>query len=200
MHLQIAAVFHEFQMLATPLPCDFFPNSLWFEKIGGLWQNSSDCWCNRILENVNLFTKSFACYFSAPLPTSQLSRVMDLLLNMYQKDLNQNANKLFQNCEQTLPELRTDRIMKWAFWNPYSLLCDPDMFRKEKFQKNMLNLGSDPGRHLQDCPGARAEKCPKECFGSAFGCPAWSAQSTLWGTFPPRFLGSPVNGGRDRKT
>ena len=27
----------------------------------------------------------------------------------------------------------------------------------------------DPGRHLQDCPGPRARKCPTECFLSDFG-------------------------------
>ena len=39
-----------------------------------------------------------------------------------------------------------------------------------------------------ECPGVRAGKCPKECFLSAFGHLARSAQkhskSTLWGTFP----------------
>ena len=63
----------------------------------------------------------------------------------------------------------------------------------------------DPSRPLQECPGARAGKCPKECFLSDFGhlarsalkstsrsafsafrgperCPKGTPWSTLWGT------------------
>ena len=61
----------------------------------------------------------------------------------------------------------------------------------------------DPGRHLQECPGARAGKCPTECFLSVSGHSEPGAQkhskSTPWGTFRFGPLGTPVNGGRDRK-
>ena len=64
--------------------------------------------------------------------------------------------------------------------------------------------------------GTRLKKCPKECFLSAFwhffaqkcqkalkkrflGHSGAGAHSTPWGTFRPGSLGTPVNGGRDRK-
>ena len=77
----------------------------------------------------------------------------------------------------------------------------------------------DPGRHLQECSGARAG----ECFLSAFGLGhlerstpksafwhSWGGKKrrkalkkhslSLWGTFRPGPLSTPVNGGRDLKS
>ena len=88
----------------------------------------------------------------------------------------------------------------------------------------------DPGRNVEECPEARAWKCPTEGFLSAFGHLARSApksvswvfsgtfalkqhslghsepdaqkhsKSTPWGTFRPGPLGTPVSGGRDRNS
>ena len=42
----------------------------------------------------------------------------------------------------------------------------------------------DPGRHLEECSGARAGKCPTECFLSAFGHLARSTpKSAFWVLF-----------------
>ena len=87
-------------------------------------------------------------------------------------------------------------------------------------------LGCDPGRHLQECSGPRAGKCPAvlfECFWAiASECPKecflrvfWRlglnnakkhskaiaqkhSKSTPRGTFRPGALSTLVNGGRDR--
>ena len=49
------------------------------------------------------------------------------------------------------------------------------------------HFSCDPSRHLQECPGARAGKCPTECFLSVFGClPQSAPKSAFWvrfGTF-----------------
>ena len=41
----------------------------------------------------------------------------------------------------------------------------------------ILDKFCDPGRHLQECSGARAGKCPTECFLSDFGHLARSSKS-----------------------
>ena len=42
---------------------------------------------------------------------------------------------------------------------------------------------TDLGRHLQECSGARAGKCPTECFLSAFGRLARSAPKSAFRVF-----------------
>ena len=55
------------------------------------------------------------------------------------------------------------------------------------FGRPMFVQCCDPGRHLQDWPGARAGKCPTECLLSAFGHLARSAPKSafraLFGAF-----------------
>ena len=46
----------------------------------------------------------------------------------------------------------------------------------------------NPGRHLQECPGVRAGKCPTECFLSAFGHLAHSCKWCCALFCPGRFL------------
>ena len=86
-----------------------------------------------------------------------------------------------------------------------------------RIQKQEIDLNCDPGRHLQECPGARhwkvphgvlfecfwapGSECSKECFLSVF-CHFWGrslgqsepgaqkhSKSTPWGTFQPGTLG-----------
>ena len=55
----------------------------------------------------------------------------------------------------------------------------------EKFQTNLLCC--DPGRHLPECSGARAGKCPPpECFLSVFGHLAPSASKSTLGALGAR--------------
>ena len=55
---------------------------------------------------------------------------------------------------------------------------------------NNWNLACDPGRHLQECSGARAGKCPAECLLSVFGHLAESAPksvlSAFWRSLAPK--------------
>ena len=46
--------------------------------------------------------------------------------------------------------------------------------------------------HLQECPGARAGKCPTVCFLSVFGPLAQSAQRVLFGVFGPKQRQKPL--------
>ena len=47
----------------------------------------------------------------------------------------------------------------------------------------------DPGRHLQECSGARAGKCPAECFSSAFEHLPRSAPKSAFRVLFVAFLG-----------
>ena len=55
-----------------------------------------------------------------------------------------------------------------AVWNSWQSLDDPGFFPAIPGWR-YAGLGCDPGRHVQEWPGARAGKCPTEGFLSAFG-------------------------------
>ena len=76
-----------------------------------------------LLGNANLFTKclfTILVPFTPPLP---ISKVMDVLLNSYEKTPQTELRTLSQDCEQTLPKLRTIRITNKPLTSGHSDLC-----------------------------------------------------------------------------
>ena len=68
------------------------------------------------LGNASLFTKFLFTILVPVNPPPSNSEVMDLVLKLYKKAPQTELRTLSQNCEQTLPKLRTNRIAnKWAF-------------------------------------------------------------------------------------
>ena len=90
----------------------------------------------------------------------------------------------------------------------YATLWRPWKWDRPKLLVLRLQYSWDPVGHSQECRGTQGRKCPKKCFGSAFGNLARSVQKVLRGV---RFkcselfeallaggLGTPVHGRQDR--
>ena len=133
-----------------------------------------------ILGNANLFKKVLFTIF-APLNRPSPNQQSDgFPLEFLWKGPQRELRTLSQTCEQTLQKKWTNRIMnKRAFLKFYfktkKNLCakiadlsgTTDSFSEPLTSGDLLkplNYCCDPGRHLQECPGAKAGKCPKVCF------------------------------------